>query len=403
MKRTLALFCALILVFAVMSAPASAAGQWKDIMSVVCVPGCTVALRMDGTILYAGDPSFPASRETQGWSEVEWIETQESGRYLVGHTADGRVFLSLLQDPDEQYGTVFDQGDVSGWSDVWKVVIKNCLCLGLRYDGRFYTVSIGDEAYDAASIACSWTQPLADIDTDGYGLIVGLLDDGAVLATDTQFLLDSSGYWGAGSVSLSDWRQVSAIYCSGCGIYAIRPDTVLGQNRAGWNNVESLYIAPDSMFGLRRDGMVAANFEDEYYRGDYRLQQVGSWRDIVELGFDGLWRYVPVGLRGDGTIAAVTTFDGVEPYGEWDFSGWSGVCELFSGSDYTIGLREDGTLLVTGGEFGTVDYLRQLAGWRDVQRIYPAQGEYTDHIVALLWDGTLLAAGDNSRGQCSVN
>ena len=79
------------------------------------------------------------------------------------------------------------------------------------------------------------------------------------------------------------------------------------------------------------------------------------------------------------------------------------MCELFSGSDYTIGLREDGTLLVTGGEFGTVDYLRQLAGWRDVQRIYPAQGEYTDHIVALLWDGTLLAAGDNSRGQCSVN
>ena len=157
------------------------------------------------------------------------------------------------------------------------------------------------------------------------------------------------------------------------------------------------------MFGLRWDGMVAANFEDEFYRGDYRLQQVGSWRDIVELGFDGDIRYVPVCLRGDGTIAAVTTFDGVEPYGEWDFSGWSGVYELFSGSDYTIGLREDGTLLVTGGEFAAVDYLRQLAGWRDVQWIYPAQGEYTDHIVALRWDGTLVAAGDNSRGQCNVN
>ena len=53
-------------------------------------------------------PSPPPARRRAG----------RSGRYLVGHTADGRVFLSLLQDPDEQYGTVFDQGDVSGWSDV---------------------------------------------------------------------------------------------------------------------------------------------------------------------------------------------------------------------------------------------------------------------------------------------
>ena len=50
MKRTLALLCALILLFAVMSMPASAAGQWSDIMNVVCVQGCTVALRMDGTV-----------------------------------------------------------------------------------------------------------------------------------------------------------------------------------------------------------------------------------------------------------------------------------------------------------------------------------------------------------------
>lgn len=403
MKKTLALVCALILIFAVMSAPASAAGQWYDIMNVVCVQGCTVALRMDGTVLYAGDPSYPASWETRGWSDVEWIETQESGRYLVGYTADGRVFLSLLQDPNDQYDTYFEQVDVSDWTDVWKVVIKYYQCLGLRGDGGYYTVSIGDEAYSAASIACSWTQPLADIDTDGYSLIVGLTDDGSVLATDTQCLLDSSGYWGAGSDSINDWRQVSDIYCSPCGSYAIRPDTVLGQNRPGWNDVASLYIAPDSMFGLRWDGTVAANFHEESFGYDYRLQQVGSWYNIVELGFDGGIRYVPVGLRGDGTIAAVTTYDGTEPYGEWDFSGWSGVYELFSGADYTIGLREDGSILVTGGEFETADYLRQLAGWRDVQWVYPAQGEYTDHIVALRRDGTLIAAGDNSCGQCNFS
>ncbi len=402
MKRTFALLCTLILLFAVMSAPASASGQWRDIVSVVCVQGCTVALRGDGTVLYAGDPAFPASRETRGWSDVEWIESQDSGRYLVGHSSDGRVFLSLLQNPNEQYDVYFEQGDVSDWSEVRKVVIKNFQCLGLRYDGSFYTVSIGDEAYAAARASWNWPN-LADIDTDGYNLILGLKSDGTVLASDEQLLLDSTGYWGAGSSGMSEWRQVSEIYCTGCGVFAIRPDTVLGMNRSGWSGVGSLYIAPDSMFGLRRDGTVAANFEDEYYRNDYRLQQVGSWRDIVQLGFDGAWRYVPVGLRRDGTVCAVTSYDGSEPYGQWDFRGWSDVTALFSGSDYTLGLRKDGSLLVTGGEFDCAAYLEPLRRWNDVQWIYPAQGEHTDHIVALRNDGTLLAAGDNSCGQCSVN
>ena len=110
-----------------------------------------------------------------------------------------------------------------------------------------------------------------------------------------------------------------------------------------------------------------------------------------------------MGLRYDGTIAAVTQADG-SPYGEWDFNGWGDVRRLFSGTDFTLGLREDGSVLVTGGEFGTLDYVSQISRWNNISWIYPAEGEYnTDHIVGLKTDGTLVAAGDNSFGQCDVS
>lgn len=400
MKRIIALFCCLILVFCLMSTPASAAGAWTHIIDVVCVNGATIALRDDGRVLYTGDPAIPASRDVGSWSNIEWIEAVGSD-YLVGYRASGEVFLTLLRVPYDSSDLPFRQADVADWTDVRKLVISGDFCYGLCYDGSFYWVVYGQDAYATAQITNSWPS-LVDVATDGYGMVAGLTADGNVLCTDPAALTNAGGYWGSDPLRASDWSRVSEIYCNGFGLYGVRSDRVLGIGRSGWNNVRSLYFAPDSMFGLRYDGSVAANFS-EYFSTDDRLQQIDRWRGIVQLGFDGSggFRYVPVGLKSDGTIAAVTTFDGYS-YGEWDFSGWSGITELYSGTEYTIGQRSDGSLLVTGGEFDTLDYLGQVGQWRNVRAVFPAKGEYTDHIVALLTDGTLVAAGDNSYGQCNV-
>lgn len=402
MKRTLALLCCLVLFFAVFAAPASAAGDWRDIVMAVAAPGCTVALRSDGRVLFAGNQNIPAARDVSAWRDVVRIEAQDGGKYLVGYTSEGRVCLSLLQEDGSSFGSTFDQNAVRDWQNISKVVICWDLALGLDYDGGFYWCAFEGSALEAAQ-ACQGWPALRDIATDGYSLIIGLGEDGKVYCNDPQTMYSSSGYWGGGSERSADWTGVSAIYCSDFGLYAVKENEVLGMCGRGWNNVASLYIAPDSMFGLRCDGTVAANFLDEYFRGDSRLQQVAGWRDIMELSFDGSPRYLPVGLRYDGTIAAVTQADG-SPYGEWDFNGWSDVRTLFSGSEFTIGLRNDGSVLVTGGEFGTLDYVSQISRWNNISWIYPAEGEYnTDHIVGLKTDGTLVAAGDNSFGQCDVS
>ena len=84
------------------------------------------------------------------------------------------------------------------------------------------------------------------------------------------------------------------------------------------------------MFGLRRDGTVAVDQEASQW--DDRIARVGEWTHIKELGFDitGIARYVPVGLREDGTVCAITEYEDGEPYGWWDFTGWRDVQKLFS-------------------------------------------------------------------------
>ena len=400
MKRSIGLLCCLILLFSILSTPASAAGRWTHIIDVICINRATIALRDDGHVLYAGNPDYPASREVSGWSDVEWIEALGDS-YLVGDRSDGRVYLAELNASFDTPEVYFNQQDVDDWTNVRQVEIVGDFCLGLRYDGVLYWVVYGDQAVKAASATKNWPA-LADVKTDGYHAIVGLTTDGTVLATDPDLLTNAGGYWGGGTTRASDWKRVNRLYYS-MDLFGVRSDGVAGMNRPGWDGVSALYLGIDSMFGLRYDGTVAANF-GEYFDTDERLQQIASWRNIVDLGFDSTmsYRYLPVGLKSDGTIAAVTYACG-EPYGEWDFHGWSNVQKLYSGSEYTFGLRSDGSVLATGGEFETLSYLNTISRWTGIRELYPAHGVYMDHVVGLRLDGTLIAAGDNSCGQCNVN
>ena len=137
---------------------------------------------------------------------------------------------------------------------------------------------------------------------------------------------------------------------------------------------------------------------------DSRLREVASWRNICQLGFSNTWgRYVPAGLCTDGTVKVVTKGNDGQAYGEWDVTDWTGVKTLYSGTEYTIGLREDGSLLVTGGELSTLDFLGEIAQWTDIQALsFGVREMYTAHVVGLKTDGTVVAAGLNDYGQCEV-
>ena len=381
---------------ALAESPAASEGQWRDIVDVVVGEGFTVALRGDGSVLYAGEDFHGAAERIADWEQIERIELQSWPLYLIGYTEDGRIRLEALYDW-ELYPLLprWQEEDFADWTDVRQLFLQHGCALALTGEGTVNTLPLEESWIELCGEVEGWTgiRQLAI----GNSAILGLREDGTVLCADE---------YGAYTEALrerDDTKKIRELISSFAGIYAIDEEgtVVTGSLGPEWTNIASLYFADASMFGLRRDGTVAAYGADP---GDPRIQAVAGWDHVVELGFDitGWARYVPVGLRDDGTACAVTMdYDGLSPYGDWDVAGWTGVRKLYSGTDYTIGVLDDGSLLVTGGEFGRADWLEELAGWTDIRAIYVSStDDAPGHIVGLKNDGTLLAAGDNSQGQC---
>ena len=66
-----------------------------------------------------------------------------------------------------------------------------------------------------------------------------------------------------------------------------------------------------------------------------------------------------------------------------------------AGSEHTVGLKSDGTVVAVGENyFGRCD----VGGWTDIVKV--AGGGY--HTVGLKQNGTLVAVGNNDDGQCDV-
>lgn len=112
------------------------------------------------------------------------------------------------------------------------------------------------------------------------------------------------------------------------------------------------------------------------------------------------------GQLGIGSTADATSFtEAIDSNG----NSMTNVASVYTGHDFTLALKNDGTLWATGanyhGELGLTDntdrnVFTQVTGLGStVSKV--ATGDY--HSVILLSDGTLLTAGDNTFGQLGNN
>ncbi len=100
-----------------------------------------------------------------------------------------------------------------------------------------------------------------------------------------------------------------------------------------------------------------------------------------------------LGLRTDGSVLA----EGHDTHGQRDVSAWNNVIFVAAGKTVSLGVTKAGGLLAAGAltDAAALDTAR---AWTDV---YMADAG-DDFVVALRNDGTVVAAGDNSAGQCDV-
>lgn len=144
-------------------------------------------------------------------------------------------------------------------------------------------------------------------------------------------------------------------------------------------------VAAGSHFtaGIKTDGTCVVT-------GEY-CPDVQSWTDLVSLS---AFEFSVAGLRSDGTVLCSDS--------SLDVHGWTDVIqidyfsEVFEADRHLVGLLSDGTVVAAGtNNYGECD----VDAWNGIVDV--AAG--STHTVALREDGTVVACGNNAYGQCEVS
>ena len=168
---------------------------------------------------------------------------------------------------------------------------------------------------------------------------------------------------------------------------------------SGWRDIVSVRVTSNCVLGLKADGTVVATGEPgytywEYSQGEPTLVSepfdFSGWTGIVSLYYGD--RYA-VGLRADGTVM-VTGKAGFEYYDDsldsweymaFDLSHWTDIVSLYCGDRYVIGLRADGTVVTTDSAL-----TEQVSGWQNIVQV---QGDGSRlALLGLKADGTVVYA-----------
>lgn len=165
-----------------------------------------------------------------------------------------------------------------------------------------------------------------------------------------------------------------------------------------WTDIVSICAKGHIVIGLKSDGTVVTAGSINNYRIDTSM-----WRNIVAIAAGQ--QYI-VGLKADGTLTA----QGHNGDGQTDIDGdeWTNIVSIACGWRHTVGLDADGKIHITGYDSANqlAEIERNQSEWTNIIAISAGGGSNENgmhgHTVALRRDGTAVAVGDNSHGQCNV-
>ena len=108
-------------------------------------------------------------------------------------------------------------------------------------------------------------------------------------------------------------------------------------------------------------------------------------------------------MKSDGTVVAV----GNNENGQCDVSDWSSIEYICASEMYTIGVKSDGTVMLTGegyySNYDSTEAYNEIVSWTDIVKVSAGYGYGGNCIFGLKKDGTVVAVGNNEHGQCNVS
>lgn len=203
-------------------------------------------------------------------------------------------------------------------------------------------------------------------------------------------------------------------------------DSVIMPDTSSWENMIYIYASTEgyTVCGVDKDKKLYGDgmYNDE---GEGNLSLYSNSRQIISDGIsftilNNSGKLIPAGqkteytslfglvsdgvyIAGGNAHVAVLTADGhVSSFAGKDntectkVGDWQDIVDIACGYNYVIGLKADGTVVAAGDNtYGQCD----ISGWTDIVSV--AAGSYTT--IGLKADGTVVATGDNTCGQCNVS
>lgn len=210
---------------------------------------------------------------------------------------------------------------------------------------------------------------------------IGLKSDGTVVAT---------GENKKGQSEVLAWRNIKAIAAVGDHYFGLTEtgtmkvtntkegDTYGFSDVTSWTNISSFCAVNDLVIGVKTNGTVVATkwLEFDSNLNRYKRCSITGWRNIrsVAIGSYPVRRsnYI-VGLKADGTVV-VTGNDSIND----EVQTWKNIVAIVAGCDKVFGLTSDGTV-VSAGDYRGVQWENTIA----------IAASYGDELWALLEDGSI--------------
>ena len=157
-----------------------------------------------------------------------------------------------------------------------------------------------------------------------------------------------------------------------------------------------------AILAVKSDGTVVNVRSSKSKIGRY---SVSDWTDIVSVKMAYCHT---MGLKSDGTVVVTKEIIDDESYrvARLDLSDWQDIVSIYTTGSLLIGMKSDGTVVATASLMDgdscddyNLDMIKAVSDWTDIVSIY-TRG---NRIIGLKSDGTVVATGDNRHGELNVS
>ncbi|MGI6526150.1 MAG: RCC1 domain-containing protein [Caldicoprobacterales bacterium] len=237
--------------------------------------------------------------------------------------------------------------EVSDWRDIVQVDVGNFHTVGLKKDGTVLAVGQNDKGQCDVS---AWEDITAI--TASLSATFGLKKDGTVVTTHSDF-------------DLSSWDNIIAIDAGDFHIVGLKDDgTVLavGSNDKGqcnvstWTGIKMISAGRDYTAGLQEDGGVIGS---GYGRVAFSSEDSTVFFDYLDIVSISTSTYT-AGLTKDGRIAIYGLLENEKS------ESWDDVIAIAAGDMALIGVKEDGSLQVTGYSLYYAPFVEKILEWENI-------------------------------------